>query len=223
MALPNQLFRAISAPLVEIDSQVLRQEVRLAGSPFNLCYRGDRVPGRKSAYTLVIPVTGETVPRRMKEAVLELQAAGIRIEERFPPKPQQSYTFRWDRRDARGGAAPSPQPLTIRVGNVQRAFFPRPELTRWRERTAAIGPIDARTAGLGGWTLTSHHILDPLRDVLYCGDGSRRKARGSRKNGEIHVSSAGHSETLVFDPSGRHLRTVDAVWGTRSFEFAYDA
>src|SRR2546430_23417 len=109
MALPDQLFRAISAPLVEIDGQVLRQEVRIAGSPFNLCYRGDRVPGRSAAFTLTIPVTGESVPRNVKETVLELQAAGIRIEERFPPKPQQSYTFRWDRKDARGGIAPSPQ------------------------------------------------------------------------------------------------------------------
>ena len=61
--------------------------------------------------------------------------------------------------------------------------------TRWRERATAIGPIDARAVGLGGWTLTPHHLFDPLRRVLYFGDGRRRSARGTSQGAEIHVPS----------------------------------
>src|SRR6266571_4186906 len=114
--LPNRLFRALSAPLVEIESQVLRQQVQIVGVPFRLSYRSDRVPGRKAESTISIPLTGKKIARRVKQIVVELEIAGRRVIERFEPKPELRYTFRWDGNDATG----SPQPLTIRIGTVQR-------------------------------------------------------------------------------------------------------
>jgi RHS repeat-associated protein len=45
-------------------------------------------------------------------------------------------------------------------------------ITLWREWTAPLGNIDARALGLGGWTLTNHHVLDPVTGILYRGDGT---------------------------------------------------
>jgi RHS repeat-associated protein len=222
--LPTRIFRAFSAPLVEVQSQVLRQDVRLVGSTFRLHYRSDRVRGRRLAATIDIPLSGKSLPRRTKELVLELEVAGRRITERFEPKADQKYTFHWDGSDASGKEAVTPQPLTIRIGRVQRAFYPRPELTRWHERVTGIGPIDARVIGLGGWMLTPHAVLDRLRNVVYLGDGRRSRAvRADAPPSEVHVRSRDGSETFVFDAAGRHSRTIDAFWGTTRFRFEYDA
>ncbi|MCB1032595.1 MAG: hypothetical protein KDD47_02025, partial [Acidobacteria bacterium] len=41
----------------------------------------------------------------------------------------------------------------------------------------ALGTFDARELGLGGWTLSAHHVYDPDSRTLYLGDGSQRRAR----------------------------------------------
>ena len=42
--------------------------------------------------------------------------------------------------------------------------------------TGTIGSWDARSAGLGGWTLSPHHAYDPNSRVLFKGNGERRSA-----------------------------------------------
>src|SRR4029079_5066341 len=43
--------------------------------------------------------------------------------------------------------------------------------------TAKVGTWDARSVGLGGWTIDVHHTLDPETGVLYRGDGSPPPAK----------------------------------------------
>jgi len=50
----------------------------------------------------------------------------------------------------------------------------RQEDTLWQEQTYYINPMDALGLGLGGWTLSVHHVYDPQGRVLYYGDGRRR-------------------------------------------------
>ena len=94
------------------------------------------------------------------------------------------------------------QPVTVRIGYVygaiklqpgegsSRAFanlsrsgvvvsgdVNRQEIIFWKEWQSSLGPWDARTAGLGGWTLSGHHAYDPAGKVLHLGDGGRRSAR----------------------------------------------
>src|SRR5438046_4491861 len=44
---------------------------------------------------------------------------------------------------------------------------------RWIER---VGPWDARSLGLGGWSLSVHHAYDPDSRTLLLGDGRQRRA-----------------------------------------------
>ncbi len=47
-------------------------------------------------------------------------------------------------------------------------------LTILRRQYASIGPWDAHSEGLGGWTLNVHHTYDPTSRTLYLGDGTQR-------------------------------------------------
>ena len=46
---------------------------------------------------------------------------------------------------------------------------------QWRTQLVALGAPSMEAAGLGGWTISPHHIYDPNgRGTLYLGDGSTR-------------------------------------------------
>ncbi len=84
---------------------------------------------------------------------------------------------------------------------------------------------DARGYGLGGWTLGSHHHLDVALGVLDRGDGQRMQVENVQKVGttktDLAVASARGREVYVFDPHGRHLRTLDALTGGVRTTFGY--
>ncbi len=62
--------------VLECESQVLGEELPVAGTEFTLNYRSSRVPGRKAANTLHIPLTGASVPASLTSVEVEIQVAG---------------------------------------------------------------------------------------------------------------------------------------------------
>jgi RHS repeat-associated protein len=231
--------------LVEIQNQILGVAVDIVGTPFSLHYRSDRVPGRAGPYKLTIPVSGTNIPAGLKGIVLEIHVAGRCFTERFPPAPNQRYAFTWDGRHADGHAVQAKQLATIRVGHVYRGLYPRPEYTHWQESTAPLGTWDARSLGLGGWDLNVHHTYDHVGRVLYFGNGQRRKlvanqaianevgskgqmgeAQGDKYNEElareIAIPAEDASELYIFDTTGQHLRTLDALTSALLWRFMYD-
>src|SRR6266511_497538 len=171
--------------LVEIQNQILGVAMPIIGTPFSLHYRSDRVLGRAGAYKLTIPVSGTRVPVGLKGIVLEIHTAGRCFTEQLLPAPNQHYTFTWDGRDADGHAVQGKQSATIRLGYVYRGLYPRPEHTQWQERTAPLGAWDARIMGLGGWNLNVHHAYDHVGQVLYFGNGRRRKLATSETTAKV--------------------------------------
>ena len=213
-------------PLIEIQNQILGEAVGITGTPFSLHYRSDRVPGRKAAYTLKIPVTGTSIPAGLKSSELEVQIAGQRFTKTFPPDPRQCYTFTWDGKDADGRVVQGKQLAKIRIGYTYRASYPRPELTKWQERSKTIGTWDARTLGVGGWSLSVHHAHDGVGQVLYLGDGRRRsklQLNHASSLTERFIPSENGSEIYMFDSTGRHLRTHHGLTGGMLYRFEHDA
>lgn len=79
----------------------------------------------------------------------------------------------------------------------------------------------ALQAGLGG---AGRVAAGPNGD-LFVGAGVIRQISAplpGQVTGEIVVGSGGGGVAYVFDPSGRHLRTVDALTGADQLTFAYD-
>lgn len=88
-------------------------------------------------------------------------------------------------------------------------------------------PFDARTIGLGGWSLDVQHAYDYYSGRLYLGDGRRRS---SASLGQISRNAAGEAliaaedggEVYVFDRQNHHLQTLDALTGAVRYRFGYD-
>ena len=56
-------------------------------------------------------------------------------------------------------------------------------ITIWREWNTRVGAWDQRGTGLGGWSLSSHHVYDPDTRVLLRGDGITQSADAVAYNG----------------------------------------
>ncbi|MBZ5654818.1 MAG: hypothetical protein LAO56_06015 [Acidobacteriia bacterium] len=98
--------------------------------------------------------------------------------------------------------------------------------------------------GLGGWTLSAHHALDPLLmaycaggsctpyavvpKALFLGDGSVRDSAQVQAplsvGSNLHLTSEDGSEIYVFDGStGKHVQTLLPMTGAVLYSFGYDA
>jgi len=215
--------------VVEAQNQILRESADVVGTPLSLHYASDRVPGRKTAYQLEIPLSGDTVPASLKHILLEIEVAGRLFSYEFPAAPGQTYTFVWDGLDAYGRLLQGTQPVTVRLGYVYTGVYQeasgsgstsggssfgdfsgvtitgsvaRQEVALWQEWHGLIGAWDALGQGLGGWSLDVHHTYDPDGQVLYLGDGTRRSARGTVVQGIGTVAGNGELCSWLFGDCG---------------------
>ena len=79
---------------------MLGEVLDVAGTPYQLHYVSDRVPGRAVDRTIVIPLSvGASLPPEVKRIDLDMLIAGRKIEKSFLPTNGQTYTFVWDGKD----------------------------------------------------------------------------------------------------------------------------
>jgi RHS repeat-associated protein len=113
------------ASIIEIENQVVGESVPIAGTPLTLNYRSNRVPGRKDAYQLTIPLSGASVPASLSEISFDVFVAGQHYAQSFPA-PNCNVTnscgltnlvgqFTWDGNDAYGRKIQGVQPVVVRV------------------------------------------------------------------------------------------------------------
>ena len=183
--------------IIECNNQILRENLGIAGTPFNLHYHSGRVPGRKTPFQ--ISLTGDSVSDMIR-VDLQIEVGGRLIEESFEPVPNLFHEFQWDGRDAYGRLLQGAQEISIRVGHVYigtysevtnleaQAFglpsntelttnVERREYTAWRTFTRSTGLADAKDLNeLGGWSLSVHHAYDPGSQTLFRGSGGQKSA-----------------------------------------------
>ena len=208
--------------VIGCQNQTLGESIPVNGTPFAPNYISDSVPGRKDAYTLEIPLSGDDMPASARRIELEIFVAGQNLTQIFPALPNQTHTFTWDGLDAYGRTVHGAQPVTVRIGYVYGLVYLQPsafgeafarfssssggegvggsvivgnqarqEVTNWQDWKVSIGTRDVRGLGLGAWTLSMHHVYDPLGRVLYRGDGRQRSASQLER---ILVTVAGTGE-----------------------------
>jgi RHS repeat-associated protein len=186
-----------SGCIIEAESQVLGERLAVTGTPFSLNYRSNRVPGRKSLYTLEIPLTGVSRSGMPKYIQLEITIAGQRFQERFPVGTP-STTFVWDGKDAFGRWVQGRREAKVRIGYVYESVYygsrsgvarsfaragvapmripTRIDVTLWTAYPKQVGAWYPVGAGLGSFSLNVHHAYDPTAKVLYRGNGTQRSA-----------------------------------------------
>ncbi len=218
--------------LIECQNQTLGEALPLAGTPFSLHYRSDRMAGRLTERSLRIDLSGDSVPDGLLSIELEIEVAGQFFAQSFPPEPQQVFRFEWDGLDGYGRPVQGGQKARVRLGYTYQGGYAvtdrfgeapygsitgslaRTTLTLWTEQEAVLGPFwDARSAGLGGWTLSHHHVYDPIGQILYLGTGERRSTANLPLQFErLAVEALSEPRRLASLPDGS-LLIVDGVGG----------
>lgn len=183
--------------LSETEKQVLSKSIPIGGTSLTLNYRSSRVVGYKPAYLLNIPLLNaqEAVPTSLKRIDLEIQLAGQKIHQSFPAT-QERTTFLWDGKDGLGRPVKGSQQVQIALGYVYDAVYYQPgqfaqsfaksgqfdqmlgnrarqEITLWQKLSQYMRADIPQDSGLGGFSLSIHHIYDPISRTLYLGDGRR--------------------------------------------------
>jgi RHS repeat-associated protein len=209
----------------DAEQQVLRQQVPVAGTPFNLVYSSGRQRG-SATRRLSIPLTGATPPASLASVLLEVELAGRSIRQTFDAAPNQLHTWTWDGLDVSGRLAASPQLGRVRLGYVYGASYRqtarfanngnsvllsapqgRAETTLWQVSDLTLGSVDAQYPELGGWTLSAHHLLDPRDGRVFLGDGSEQAP--PQDYAEIAVLAAGAAPAPVVFAPGQAVEAAD--------------
>ncbi len=191
--------------IIRCDDQVLGERLAIAGTPLQLVYASDRVPGRQTQRTIEIVLRDGTLPESLAAVDLEIEVAGRSFSESFTPAEVDAepvYEFTWDGLDAYGRRVYGAQVAEIGIGYRYPAVYRAPaefasswaqvsglpitgnrarqDFTLWKRDTAAISYPDVRGAGFGGWTISDHHQYDPTTHTLRLGNGRISGATANR-------------------------------------------
>lgn len=95
--------------VIDCDSQILGEDLAIAGTPFTLSYRSDRVPGRRASYQLRIPLLREFLAQYVgpfEQARVVVDVAGRHFEDGLTYaevlEGELGYLFEWDGVDVYG-------------------------------------------------------------------------------------------------------------------------
>lgn len=189
-----------SGSIIECENQALGEQISIAGTGMALRYSSARVPGRTAAKKIKIPVSGASFPTSVTKMVVKIIVAGQVHETEITPMADQSVDFEWDGKDAYGTPVLGTVDAQVDVGYRYKGFYYKPgssydgaaafalfsgiaidgnetlkEVTLSQQRTISLGSIDFVKAGIGGWSLTPHHVYDSHARKILLGDGSERK------------------------------------------------
>jgi YD repeat-containing protein len=229
--------------IIECENQVLGESLPILGTPFSLNYRSDRVPGLLAKRT--INLSGPSVPASLASIDLHLAIAGRSFDQSFPASANQQTTFVWDRLDVYGRRMLGGQTLNVKIdynypsmyqepgplpsafnsvsGVVLSANPSRQQIAISQSFTTTIGEglTDARTIGLGGWTLSAHHLYDANARVAHFGNGSRRRA-GSLARTLTTIDLPGQSILFDVEVSPDGSQYIALPHGDQIFRIAPD-
>lgn len=219
----------VSGSIIECESQVLREQLPIAGTPFSLVYSSGRQRG--SARQIRIPLTGGALPEDIRGIELEVTVAGRTLASMLPtPAPNLEAVIPWDGLGAGGQFLMGPQTVQVRLGYefpvtyVRTSRFgyngngvritgnkQRAAVTLWQDSEVHLGNVDARYAGLGGWMLNEHHVLDPRSEAVFLGDGTRSAIHESYYKTDLAFSGP-RVQYGVEGPDGLlYLSTIDGT------------
>ena len=171
----------------------------------------------------------------------------------YPAQANQTATFAWDGLDAYGRTVQGQQIATIDIGNTYDGAYQntanfgyngnstpitadrtRKDITLHQIQKMPIGVFDFRQLSLGGWSLSPHHVYDPIARALYQGDGEVRKiesinavidtvagtgqqsfngdggpATAAAFNFPFSATAAPNGELYIADSGNKRIRKVD--------------
>lgn len=195
-SLPPQLWPLDdrNLPPAAAMDHVLAQSLPLAGTPFTLTYRSDRVLGDKRGQTISINAMGSSVGSAVLGGLVDVRIAGQRHVFPVTPTAGGHVDFTWDGTDAAGRPLNGWERADIRVGTLSAKSYREPEGSsssfahtaatgdligeavephvRWADHERLLYTFDSRQTDIGAWAIDEHHQYDPESRVVYRGDGT---------------------------------------------------
>ncbi|MCF6324630.1 MAG: hypothetical protein L3J89_09955 [Gammaproteobacteria bacterium] len=99
---PDETESECPGCIIQPQSQSLGERLPIVGTPFELFYQSESMPGREVARTLTIQLSGDTVPASLQHIELIITVAGQVFTRTFPAAPNQTFAYVWDGRDSFG-------------------------------------------------------------------------------------------------------------------------
>lgn len=210
--------------IIEFQNQILRESLPLAGTPYTLNYRSERVDGFQAGRTLDITLSGDEIPASLQRIELEIHVAGaLAVAESFDPSTNIEYRYVWNGEDIYERDLQGEQPVTVRTGYVYNALYgipfsiddssfggypgddaelipTRDEVILWKEHKIAMGTWAVRGQGMGGWTLDVHHTYSPVSQTVHLGDGTRQSS--DLAHPVVSVKIINHPRAVTALPDG---------------------
>ncbi len=187
--------------IIQPQSQSLGETVPVIGTPFELVYQSERMPGYHPHRTLRIPLAQGPVPASLARIDLTVTIAGQIFRQSYAPAPDRTVTFTWDGRDAYGRPVPEARANVIidyryplvyyssrgawsrsfaraRASGARVIAVRNPNILAHLKRSYSLSlpGLPPDSSMLGGWRLDAHHAYDANSQTLILGDGTRLKA-----------------------------------------------
>lgn len=186
---------SVHGSIIECENQVLGQRVHVAGTPYFLAYNSSRVPGHRAKIS--VELTGEEVHVGLHEIQVTIGYAGHFIVRKITSAgPNMVHEEILPRQDAYNRDIKQPQTAWVSVQYLYDGNYLEPDRSgrsfggggtgdsgvgaraggsSTHSWSVHVDIVDARSVGLGGWTLSPHHQLQVRGQRLLQGDGAFRK------------------------------------------------
>lgn len=179
---------------VRSNSRILHENVPVPGTGMALHYTSNRASDYKTVIT--VPASGDAVPASVKRIEVELTIAGRKFSKQLPAMANQQAEFTWDGLDVFGNTVKHTITAHTRVGFVYNSYYmesgyfdmafaefgadvtnvaSREEGVLWfTGKTDIHRPPQKAGAIAAGWSLTTHHYVDPAdATTLFKGNGTK--------------------------------------------------
>ncbi|MCR8634636.1 fibronectin type III domain-containing protein [Paenibacillus radicis (ex Xue et al. 2023)] len=187
--------------IIGCQNQSLGQAIPIDGTGMNLNYISTRTPGNKEKSKLIIPVSGNSIPSSLLSMSVTIDIGGKSFKKTFSPAPNVTHTLQWDGIDAYARKLIGKHPYKVTVTNhyglqyyAARSDFEQ-SFGRLSGSGVVIGAIREFTqiplsrvwygslespnnpfeqAGVAGWSLDAHHMLNMEANIIYEGDRNKK-------------------------------------------------
>lgn len=193
--------------IIAAQSQALAEKFPVSGAGLTISYSSLRAKGNERNRSIMIPLSGEDIPESLEGITLTVEVAGERHKRVFVPSENLSYTFHWNGKNSYGkdvngvvvakisveyeyakvyysSAREFEKSFAMTGGGVNGGLAILSErnnnfIATKKVWTVPVGSYHSHGNGLGGWSLSAHHLYDQSMGILYKGDGTRMISENS--------------------------------------------
>lgn len=209
--------------VIRVDSLVLEESVAISGTPFSMHYTSARAIGRYIDRKKIIPIVENSSAWEAghEYRITQIEIAGRSYSFSRTSVDPPEIDFNWDGKDQSGNLVRGSAEIVIKSDDQ---FDPPNANEQTYIHRQRIGTYYAVTVGMGGWTISDHHLYDHGSKKLYLGTGEEVSVAPIAANSGTNtlILSPNGDEVFEFNSSGLHLSTKTGIKGTTKLTFSYD-